>query len=38
VALAGPQPTAGPDGDYAGAKVIETGGLRYEFRWRLLQD
>lgn len=38
VTLAGPQPTTGPDGDYAGAKVIEAGGLRYEFRWRLLKD
>ena len=38
VTLAGPQPTTGPDGDYAGAKVIEAGGLRYEFRWRLLKE
>lgn len=38
VTLAGPQPTAGPDGDYAGSRTIETGGLRYVFRWRLLKD
>lgn len=38
VTLAGPQPTAGPDGEYAGAKVIQAGGLRYEIRWRLLRD
>lgn len=29
------QPTAGPDGDYAGAKSVQAGGLRYLFRWKL---
>lgn len=36
VTVAGPQPTAGPGGDYAGSRTIEAGGLRYAFRWRLL--
>ncbi|NEX94963.1 hypothetical protein [Caulobacter sp. 17J65-9] len=32
------QPTAGPDGDYAGTRIVETKGLRYVFRWKLERD
>lgn len=30
-----PQPTRGPDQDYAGARTVPAGGLSYTFRWRL---
>ena len=30
-----PQPTAGPDKDYAGASTYRAGGFSYTIRWRL---